>query len=431
MFDPTRTGRALSVTPVLFLVAVLGVFTVVAFTQPAAAQEPIKIGSLMSMSGALAAYGPPIHRGTVLAARHFNQAGGVLRRDIEIVNRDTRTDPTSGVDAARKLVQVDGVTAFVGALSSGVSMPVAESVSIPNKVVQISPASTTPAYTALEDDDYVFRTVVSDEYQGVILGQLALDRGYESMSVVHVNNAYGKGLAKSATDWFKSQGGRVHAVVPYEKGKPSYSGELSRATGKDPDVLVLIGYPENGSTIVRQAISEGYIDEFLFVDGLKSPELVENVGAQYLNGTYGTTPGSRKTPSLKTFNEEYEKEFGKPPPKPFMTNAYDAVAVIGLAIQRAGENSSQAIRDNLRAVANPPGEEIYAGPDQFRKAVNLLNEGKEINYQGAGSIVTFNKAGDVVSPIDIWKIERGQIMTVRSEETAIVDGQVVPEKVAE
>ncbi len=431
MFGSTRTKLPLSIVVGLFLAGMLGVFLLVVSSQPAVAQDPIEIGSLMSMSGALASYGPPIHQGAQLAAKHFNRAGGVLRRDVEIVNRDSRTDPTSGVDAARKLVQVDGVTAFVGALSSGVSMPVAESVSIPNKVVQISPASTTPAYTALEDDDYVFRTVVSDEYQGVILGQLALDRGYESMSIIHVNNAYGKGLAKASSDWFESQGGRVHAVVPYEKGKPSYSGELSRAVGKDPDVLVLIGYPENGATILRQSISEGHIDEFLFVDGLKSPELVENVGEQYLNGTYGTTPGSRETPSLETFNQEYEKEFGKPPPKPFMTNAYDAVAVIGLAIQRAGDNTSKAIRDNLRAVANPPGEAIYAGPGQFEKAIRLLNEGREINYQGAGSIVTFNKAGDVVSPIDIWKIERGQIKTVRSEETTILDGQVVPEKVAE
>lgn len=395
------------------------------------AQEKIKIGSLMSLSGALASYGGPINNGCLLAAKHINDAGGILGKEVQIVTRDTKTDPTSGVDAARKLIDIDGVSAFVGALSSGVSMPVAESVAIPNEIVQISPASTTPQMTSLEDDDYVFRTVVSDEYQGVILGQLALDRGYETISVLYVNNAYGQGLANASTEWFEKQGGEVYTKVPYEKGKASYRGELSQATSKKPDALILIGYPENGSTIIRQAISEGFIDEFLFVDGLKSPELIENVGAQYLEGTYGTTPGSKETPSLGTFNQEYEKEFGKAPPKPFMTNAYDAVVIIALAMQRAGDTSSQAIRDNLREVSNEPGEKIYAGVDEFKKALALLEEGKEINYQGAGSVVSLNKAGDVVSPILIWKIEGGDIKSVRTENTVIVDGEIVPEKVVE
>lgn len=393
--------------------------------------EKIQVGSLMSLSGALASYGGPINNGVKLAAIHVNEAGGVMGKDLQIVTRDTKTDPTSGVDAAKKLVNVDGVSAFVGALSSGVTMPVAESVAIPNEVVQISPASTTPQLTSLEDNDCVFRTVVSDEYQGVILGQLAVDRGYDSISVVYVNNTYGKGLANASAGWFEAQGGTVHAKVPYEKGKASYRGELSEATDKDPDALILVGYPENGSTIIRQAISEGFAEEFLLVDGLKSPELIENVGAENINGTFGTTPGTKETPSLPTFNEEYEKEYGKAPPKPFMTNAYDALAVIALAMQKGQGTSSEVIKENLRAVANPPGEKVYAGASEFEKAFELLKEGKDINYQGAGSAVTFNKAGDVVSPILIWKVEDGEIISVRTEETAVQDGEIIPAKVQE
>lgn len=415
----------------VLLVVIVGVALGLYFTVFKKKPEKVKIGSLMSLSGALASYGGPINNGAKLAAIHLNEAGGVLGKEIEIITRDTKTDPTSGVDAAKKLVDIDGVSAFVGALSSGVSMPVAESVAIPKKVVQISPASTTPQMTSLDDNDYVFRTVVSDEYQGVILGQLAIDRGYESVSIIYVNNSYGKGLANSSSAWFENRGGTVHAQVPYEKGKASYRGELSRATEKNPDALILIGYPENGSTIIRQAVSEGFSENFLLVDGLKSPELIENVGAEYLNGTFGTTPGSKETPSLSTFNEEYQAEFGEQPPKPFMTNAYDAVVVIALAMQKADDTSSEAIRDNLRFVANSPGEKIYAGPEELEKAIELLKDGKDINYQGAGSVVTFNKAGDVVSPILIWAIEDGKIVSVRTEETTIVDGNIVPEKVAQ
>jgi len=396
-----------------------------------AADDKVKIGSLMAMSGALASYGPPINRGVLLAAKHVNEAGGVLGKEVKIITRDSKTDPTSGVDAAKKLVNVDGVSAFVGALSSGVSMPVAESVSIPNQVVQISPSSTTPQLSGLEDDDYVFRTVPGDKLQGVIIGQLALDLDYKSASFLYVNNDYGKGLSDAAGAWFEDQGGEVLAKVPYEKGKASYRGELQEATAKDPDVLILIGYPENGANILRQSISGGYITEFIFPDGMKAPELIDNVGAQYLEGTYGTSPGSKDTPSASTFKETYTEEYGNTPPKPFMTNAYDAAAVISLAMQKAGSTDSKAIRDNLRFVANPPGEKVYAGVEGFKKAFQLLKEGKDINYQGAGGSVDFNKDGDVVSPIEVWQVRNGEITTVRIEEIAIKDGRFVPAKTLE
>lgn len=412
---------------VIFLIAGL----IVPSTGVRAQDKPIKIGSLMAMSGALASYGPPINNGVLLAAKHINEAGGVLEREIKIITRDSKTDPTSGVDAAKKLVDVDGVSAFVGALSSGVTLPVAESVSIPNEVVQITPSSTTPQLTGLEDDDYVFRTVPSDALQGVIIGQLALDLGYEELSVVYVNNDYGKGLADAAGDWFEERGGEVLTKVPYEKGKASYRGELQEATTQNPEVLVLIGYPENGANILRQAISGGYINEFIFPDGMQAPEIIENVGAQYLNGTYGTAPGSKDTPSAKTFKETYTEEYGSTPPKPFMTNAYDAAAVISLAMQKSGSTSSEAIKDNLRDVANPPGEKVYAGPEGFAKAFQLLEEGKEINYEGAGGSVDFNSDGDVVSPIQVWKIEDGEIITDRVEEIAVKDGRFVPAKIVE
>jgi len=361
----------------------------------------------------------------------LNEAGGVLGKEVKVVTRDTKTDPTSGVDAARKLVKVDKVPAFVGALSSGVSMPVAESVAIPNKVVQISPSSTSPQLTGLEDDDYVFRTVPSDALQGVIIGQLALDLGYENLAIIYVNNDYGKGLANATSAWFKERGGEVLASVPYEKGKASYRGELEEATQKNPEVLVLIGYPENGANILRQSISGGYIDEFIFPDGMQAPEIVDNVGAQYLNGTYGTAPGSKDTPSAKTFQETYTEEYGSTPPKPFMTTAYDAAAVIGLAMHKAGSTESEAIKNNLRFVANPPGEKIYAGTEGFKKAFQLLEEGKDINYEGAGGSVDFNEVGDVVSPINVWKIEDGKIVTDRTEEIAVKEGRFVPAKLIE
>ncbi len=127
----------------------------------ASAAEPVKIGTLLDLTGALEAYGKPIQNGAILAAEHINAAGGPLGRKLELVHRDSQTDPTAGIDAAKKLVELDKVVAIVGALSSGVTIPVATSVTIPSGIVQISPASTSPQITYLQDNDLLFRTCPS------------------------------------------------------------------------------------------------------------------------------------------------------------------------------------------------------------------------------------------------------------------------------
>ncbi len=380
-----------------------------------AASEPVKIGTLMPYTGALAAYGPAIRNGTILAVEHINKAGGLLGGPVLLVHRDSQTSPQAATDAAQKLVQLDRVPAFVGALSSGVTLA-ASSVSIPNKVVQISPASTSPQLTALEDDGYVFRTCPSDALQGVVAGKLARDLGFKKVSTIYVNNAYGVGLSDEFSKSYTQRGGVVPAAVAYEKGQPSYRSELKKALSGKPDAVAVFGYPENGATILRQAIEGGYAGKFLLADGMKEPSLIDNVGAKYLNGTFGTAPGSKNTRSSDIFTREYKKAFGELPPKPFITNAYDAMATIALAIQKAGEATGTAIRDNIRAVSNPPGEKIYVG--EFEKAFDLLRQGKDIDYVGAAGDVDYDEHGDVVTPIEVWKIEDGKITHVRAEEVA-------------
>ena len=112
-----------------------------------------------------------------------------------IVTGDTATNPVQGVAAARALVDVEGAVAIVGALASSVTLAVAQSVTVPKQRLLISPASTSPAITVLEDDDFLFRTTVSDAAQGVVLARLAWENGYETAGIMLINNAYGEGLA--------------------------------------------------------------------------------------------------------------------------------------------------------------------------------------------------------------------------------------------
>lgn len=375
--------------------------------------DELRIGALVPLTGDLQVYGETSYNGIRLAVEEINAQGGVLDHDIRLRSGDTQTSPQAGVDAAQRLATVEGVHAFVGALASGVTIPVAQSVSRVEGIPQISNASTSPVITDLDDGDFLFRTTPSDAFQGVALAEIAKDEGYENLAVLYINNDYGLGLAEAFQEGFEELGLTVTGMAAYEPGQASYRGELRRAArGGNPEALVLIGYPENGQTIIRQALEGGFFERFVFTDGLRSPEMIAAIGAEYMDGTIGSAPRAMEgSEAAEYFRKTYEEAYGELPPQPFIDSAYDAVYLIALAAQRAGFVNREAIRDNLRAVANPPGEVV--GPGEWERALELLAEGRDINYEGASGSVDLDENGDVPGTFAHWRVVDGEIQDVR------------------
>ena len=396
------------------LIIVIAAVLIYTTTRPPVAK--IAVGTLMAHTGPLKDYGANIKNGAVLAANQMASAGF----DIKLIHEDSETSAIPGTNAAKKLVEIDKVQAIIGALASGVSQPVAETVTCPNSVIMISPASTSPLLTVLPADqggDFLFRTCPSDSLQGVVSGRVAAAL-FKTVSVICVNNAYGQGLAEWFKKSYEKNGGKVLAMVAHdEKPAESYTAELKKALGGKPEALCAFSYPEHAKIYLKEAIEFFKYKSFYFCDGTKSDKLVEAIGAENLEGLMGTAPGSLGGKPLELFNAAFEKEFGQLPPLPFITNAYDAMAVVGLAayagIVKDLSLTSKNIRDNLRFVANPPGETVL--PGEFEKAFDLLKKGKDVNYEGAAGSVDFDEYGDVVTPIEVWKFSKGQIVTVRTE----------------
>ncbi len=291
---------------------------------------------------------------------------------------------------------------------------------IPSGVIQISPASTSPLITVLPSDknaDFLFRTCPSDALQGVIAGQLAVTFSKKA-AVLYVNNPYGQGLAEQFKKSYEKRRGKVIAMVPHdEKAAESYTAELRRALKGAPDVVGAFSYTEHAKVYIKEAIEFFKFRNFLYCDGTMSLEIPEAVGVKNVEGRWGTAPGSAQTDSNVIFGADYRAAFGTLPPLPFISNSYDATAVIGLAAYAAKAKgqamTSRNIRDNLRLVAAPPGEIIR--PGEFKKAFQLLDQGKPINYEGAAGSVDFDENGDVKTPIQIWRYRDGTPTTIRME----------------
>jgi ABC-type branched-subunit amino acid transport system substrate-binding protein len=299
-------------------------------------------------------------------------------------------------------------------------VPVAESVTVPSGVIQISPASTSPLITVLPADqgqDYLFRTCPSDALQGVVAGKLAVTFS-KTASVLYVNNPYGQGLAEQFKRSYEMRRGKVRQMVPHdEKAAESYTAELRRALKPAPDIVAAFSYPEHAKVYIKEAIEFFKFRNFLYCDGTKSFDIIKAVGEKNVEGRWGTNPGSAQTDSFVIFNADYRAEYGTLPPLPFITNAYDATAAIGLAAYAAKvkglDLTARNVRDHLRLVSNPPGEVIK--PGDFKKAFQLLDQGKPINYEGAAGSVDFDENGDVITPIEVWRFRKGDMVTVRLE----------------
>ena len=390
----------------------------------AMAQPPVStVGTLVSYTGALAEFGPAINNGATLAADEINAAatavfGGPL---IELISEDSATNPSQGVDRARKLINTDGAVAIVGALSSGVSVTVAESVTIPSQVVQISPASTSPLISLLQDDDYVFRTTAGDTLQGVVLAQLARgeiaeDLSYDRAAVIYVNNPYGQGLSEAFSAAFEARGGTITATVGHpEEPQPTYASILDQLLAGDPEVVIAASYPGNATVFMQEARDLYGFTNWMMTDGTKSLDVVTALGAETVEGLYGTAAGADpEWDGYVRFSDAYEASYGERPPLPYIDTAYDATAVLGLAMAKAivdgVEITPASIRDRLREIANPEGEVVGVG--DFEQAMRLLQLGTDINYTGAAGEVNFDDLGDVVTPMEVWQYQAGDIVSV-------------------
>jgi len=391
----------------------------------ALAQEMV-VGTIFDHTGALKEWGPGFRDAAELAAKKLSVAGF----EIQLIHEDSGTSADKASTAAKKLIEQDRVAAILGSASSGVIVPVAESVTCPKKTLMISPGATSIYITTLPADkekDFLFRTCPSDALQGVALAMLAAGL-YKTASVMYVDNPYGKGLAIQFKKSFEKRGGTVLAMVPHaERVAQSYTAELTDALQKiymtkpfrpgKPDVLCAFSYPEHAKIYVKEAIDRFKCANFLFCDGTKSEEMAAVVGAENLEGMMGTAPGTAGGLPFANFVADYKATYGKLPHVPFIANTYDATALIGLAAYAANTQglalTSTNIRDHLRYVANPPG--TLVGPGEFDLAFALLQSGKDINYEGASGPVNFDRNGDVMAPIELWKFSRGQTVTYRME----------------
>ncbi|WP_299838821.1 ABC transporter substrate-binding protein [uncultured Paracoccus sp.] len=350
----------------------------------AAGAEDVKMGILLGYTGPLESLAGPMDAGAQLAMKEVSDSGKLLDGStVTAVTADTTCiDAAAATAAAERLVTAEGVKGIMGGMCSGETIATLEKVGMPNGIVMISPSATSPALTSMEDGGLFFRTAPSDARQGEVMADLLIAKDIKTVAVTYTNNDYGKGLADSFAAAYEAKGGKVTINAPHDDGKADYTAEVAALAAAGGDALVVAGYvDQGGSGVTRAALDTGAFSTFVFPDGMVGTALETNFGSE-TEGSIGINPASEGDGRTK-FNE-MATAAGFDPTSPYAGEAYDAAALMLLAMEAAKSSDPSVYKDKITEVANAPGEKIL--PGELAKGLELLAAGTDIDYDGASSV---------------------------------------------
>ncbi|MCU4651939.1 ABC transporter substrate-binding protein [Roseibacterium sp. SDUM158016] len=344
----------------------------------------VTLGVMLGFTGPAESLAPGMANGAELAMAEVTESGQLLGGMAVNPSRadSTCVDASASVAAAERLITAEGVNGIVGALCSGATIAALTNVAVPNGMVMISPSATSPALSTMEDNGLFFRTAPSDARQGVVMAQNIMDRGFDTVAVTYTNNDYGQGLADSFVAAFEEMGGTVTLVAAHEDGRADYSAEVGALAAAGGQVLVVAGYIDQGGPgIIRAALDTGAFDTFVLPDGMVGNAITDAFGTD-INGSFGQFPGTDSEGAEIYFG--LAEAAGFDGTSAFSAEAYDAAALILMAMQAAGSTSPGDYAGHIMDVANAPGEPIL--PGELGRALELIAAGTDVDYIGATAV---------------------------------------------
>jgi len=358
---------------------------------------PYRIGMVNSLTGSLSAFGERNKRGTELALEAVNEVG-IRGRDLEIIVEDSQSQSQTGVSAAQKLVNQDGVPFVVGAVGSGVSLAIYESVVQNTDVVQLSQNSTSPA---LSDFPGLLRMSPTGRTQSSALASIIQEDGYDSVAITWINNDYGQGIMEAFTE---AWGGEIAYNNSHDQGQSSYSSVVSKMANSDADAWLFITYQPEFSTMAQEAYSNGYEAQFYGADSVKGPKVIENTPAGSLDGMKLVAPSAAlDQDNYKQFASAFEERYDTSPTA-WSAYAYDCVVTAALSIATADEFTGAALQETVREVTRPEGQEVFT----FAEAMEVLGEdgsASDVDYQGVSGPIDLDENGDPVGYLQVFEVQ--------------------------
>lgn len=332
----------------------LAVIVLLLFTGAAFADDPIRIGVFLPLTGQNAFGGQLELEGVQLAHNEFPE---VLGRPVTLHVVDNRSDATEAANAVYRLINHYNVVAIIGTYGSSLAIAggrVAEAAGIP----VIGTSCTNPLVTL--GNEYYFRACFIDSYQGAAAAAYAFrDLGFTTGAILRdVTNDYSVGLARFFGSAFVELGGTIVSEMNYQTGDIDFTAQLTEIMAHNPDFVFIPSYFAEGAIIMKQARELGATFTFFGGDAMDNPAVVELGGDAvegFIHTTFAYAPDMPdKSDVAIHFTNAWRVMFPEKEPNANAALGYDSYLLMIDAIARAGVAEPRPIRDALAATENVP-----------------------------------------------------------------------------
>ena len=317
-----------------------------------AADDKIIIGGAMSLTGFQAPLDTPALKGAEVAVKYLNENGGILGKQVELINIDGKSDPVTVGNVAVELID-KGAQLIMAPCDFDFGSPASREAQSAG-LVGISTCASDPLYSSWSLGDKQFTLSMWNTTMGAVAADYAFkEKGWKTAYVVTDQFiAYTKSLSKYFVAQFKADGGEILLEDTYTNGDNNFSAQIARlqALGKKPDVIFLSSYGQDIGAIIRALREVGYDAPVMGGDAYDDPAMHEALGAKFGNDVFFVTHtwmGPEAHPDMPKFIDLYTKLHGEAPDTSFVSTGWDTVMMMAQAITAAGSTDGDAVAKAL------------------------------------------------------------------------------------
>ncbi len=358
-----------------------------------AQSDAIRVGSLTPLTGVGGAYGPSMRNAVAGVVDAVNGADGLLGRQIALTSEDTQTSPEAAVRAARKLIDVDGVSAIMGTWASSVTTAVAP-LCWESKTMLFC-VSGADSITLLPHQGFIARTQPNSKLQIRVAGDFMIGEGGTKLAWIGPQTPFAQSSIDILGEIAAANGASMESLI-YEADKTSYRSEVDDILRGDPDFIMLGGYAADSTIVLRDLFQAGYEKTIIGPAYAVNQGVLESLPADVTEGVY-TWEGSPAVDSGAY--ARVQAILGVDEIDPYSAQTYDHASLALLSIGAAGADSGDAIRESLRTISQGDGEAV----DNAVDGLAVLAGGGSVNYTGASGPCDFNDVGDITGTQFVFK----------------------------
>ena len=349
--------------------------------------DPIKIATLTPLTGAGGTYGPVMAKVAAAVVEEVNAAGGVLGRKVVLVSEDDQTNPDAGVRAARKLIDVDKVSAIMGTWASAVTTAVAP-LCWESKTF-LCTVSGADSITLLPHQGYLIRTQPNTVLQITRAGEFLISLGAKKTYTLVPQTPFAQRSIEILAEVTQKAGG-THGSQIYDDKKTTYRTEVDQALRMQPDAIFCAGYTPDTVVMLKDLYRAGYKGKILGQAYSVNQKLIDQIGQnEVVENVYTYAPSVAEGSNAL---ERVKKLSGLANPDPYTSQVYDHTNMVLMAMAAAKATSGTAVRDNIRRVTQGGGKTV----DNAVDGLKAIAAGEKVDYTGASGPCDFNDVGDIL-----------------------------------